>query len=212
MMMRGVGALVVLAACGTPAPQADGTPDGLAAYLQSLAAGDAETRSAAIAGWRLDRAGWERTVTPLFRPLYDDYVTAFAMESPALRARLTGQISARKHFAGDPRLTGAEARARWSLPVLSPSLVADAGDQAIDAVFVVDHGQWRALIGIDRALRGRVARHDPVCAEVLALAGPPGRCSDAGAAVAGAALRTEGAQELGHACRLAEAACGKALP
>ncbi|HEY0193888.1 MAG TPA: hypothetical protein VGC42_22380, partial [Kofleriaceae bacterium] len=149
--------------------------------------------------------------------LYDDYVAAFAAEAPGVAAQLAGggPITARAHYAGDPRLTAAEARIRWTLPVLAPSLVAEAGGAPIDAVFVADGGQWRALIGLDRALRARIAAHDPACAAAITASPPSGRCGEAGAAVADAALRITGAgrsPELDHTCRLAAQLCGKPAP
>lgn len=226
-------ALLLLVACGTQAPE--GAPERLAAYLHAVAARDPAARREIVDGWRLDRAAWDRAVSPLYRSLYDDYVAAFAVEAPAIAAQLRdAPVTARKHFAGDPRLTGGEARVRWALPVLAPTLVAELGGAPIDAVFVDepgyagrgsaaewqrgvvdDRGQWRALIGLDRALRARIAAYRPDCAERITHAGPTGRCMEAGAAVADAALRITGSHsspELDHVCRLAEALCGTALP
>lgn len=45
----------------------------------------------------------------------------------------------------------------------------------------------------------------------MALAGPAGRCSDVGAAIADAALRTD-RDQLAHVCQLAKALCGKGSP
>jgi hypothetical protein len=98
------------------------------------------------------------------------------------------------------------------VPALFPSAVAAAGDGApIDAVFVPDGERWYALLGVDAAVRARVAAYDPRCAARLALAGPPGRCSDVGAAIAHAALRTD-SPALTHACQLADTLCGKESP
>jgi hypothetical protein len=212
-----VGILVVAACNGSPAapPPPPGSPEALVAYLQTVVGPgtDEVTRQREVAGWRLDEALWDHTIVPLYRPLYADYQRAFAAEAPALIARIArgGAVTARRHYAGDPRLTRSQARDRWALPTLYPSLVAEAGEVPIEAVFVPDGDRWRALIGLDTVVRGRVAVLDPGCAANLALAGPTGRCTDVGAAIASAALRTD-RDQLAHVCRLAETLCGKGSP
>src|SRR5262249_6636718 len=149
---------------------------------------------------------------------------------PALVDHLArpGPVTARRHFAGDPRLAPAEARNRWALPTLFPSVVAEVGGAPIDAVFIADGPAWRALVGLDQVVLARVAALDPGCAAHLPLAGPPGHCTDVGAAIADAALRAETLRaetlraetlraetlrkaddQLAHVCRLAETLCGK---
>lgn len=201
-----------MAACNSPVPP-PGSPEALVAYLQNVTAADEATRQREIAGWQLPAALWDRTVVAPYRPLHADYERAFAAEAPALVARLAqgGTITARRHYAGDPRLTRPQARDRWALPPLFPSLVAEAGGAPIDAVFVPDGARWRALVGLDAAMRARVAALDPGCAANLALAGPAGHCTDVGAAIALAALRTD-REQLAHVCRLADALCGKESP
>lgn len=209
----GFGAVLGTAlGCRTPAPP-PGSPEALVAYLTPVAGADPATRQREVAGWELDEALWNRTVVAAYRPLYAEYRAAFAAAAPGLVDRLAGgpPVTARRHFAGDPRLTLAEARDRWALPVLFPSLVAEAGGAPIDAVFVADGGRWRTLAGLDVAVRARVAALDPACAADLALAGRTGRCTDLGAAIAEAALRTD-RDRLAHVCRLAETLCGKESP
>ena len=92
-----------------------------------------------------------------------------------------------------------------------PSLVAEAGGVPIDAVLVPEGERWRALVGLDAVVRARVAALDPRCAARLALAGPTARCTEVGAAIADAALRTD-RDRLAHVCRLAETLCGKGSP
>jgi len=178
-----------------------------------VAGADEATRQREVSGWQLDAALWDRTVIALYRPLHADYQRAFAAELPALVARLAGPgpVAARRHYAGDPRLTRSQARDRWAVPPLFPSLVAEAGGAPIEAVFVPDGGRWRALVGLDAVVRARVATLDPGCAAQLTLAGPTGRCTDVGAAIATAALRTD-RDQLAHVCRLAETLCGKGSP
>jgi len=215
--MRRALVLVVVAAChDAPRPPA-GSPEALVAYLQGVAGADEVTREREIAGWQLDEALWDHTVVALYRPLHAEYQRAFTDQVPALVARLAhgGPITARRHYAGDPRLTLPQGRDRWALPALFPSLVAEAGGAPIDAVFVPDGERWCALVGLDAVVRARVAALDPGCAALLARAGAAGRCTDVGAAIADAALRTgPGADRdrLAHVCRLAETLCGKGSP
>lgn len=208
-------AVLALVACSAPSPPGPppGSPEALARYLGAVVGADEATRQREVASWQLDAAGWDRTVIGLYRPLHADYQRAFAAALPALVARLAGPgpVTARRHYAGDPRLTGAEARDRWAVPPLYPSLVAEAAGAPIDAVFVPDGGRWRALVGLDAVVRARVATLDPGCAAKLDLAGPTGRCGEVGAAITTAALRTD-RDQLAHVCRLAETLCGKGWP
>ena len=211
--------IVAIAACnGSPSSSHEpapppGSPEALVAYLQTVVGAGELTRQREVAGWRLDPPLWDHTVVPLYRPLHADYERAFAAEAPALVARLAqgGAVTARRHYAGDPRLTRSQARDRWALPTLYPSLVAEAGGAPIEAVFVPDGDRWRALIGLDAVVQARARALDPSCAANLALAGPTGRCTDVGAAIALAALRTD-RNQLAHVCRLAETLCGKGSP
>ena len=210
-MSRAVLMALALAAC-RPAP-APGSPEALVAYLETVVGADEATRQREAASWRLDPPLWDHTVTEVYRPLHTDYQQTFEAALPALVAQLAhpGPISARRHYAGDPRLTLAQSRDRWALPTLYPSLVAEAGGTSIDAVFVPDGARWRVLVGLDAVVRARVAALDPHCAANLALAGPTGRCTDVGAAIADAALRTQ-RERLAHVCRLADTLCGKESP
>ena len=64
-MQREVVAVVaVLIACHRDAPIPSAEPDGLVAYLDTLAGTDATTRRDAVAGWELDRARWNRIGSP----------------------------------------------------------------------------------------------------------------------------------------------------
>lgn len=213
--MRALAVLAIVACSAPSAPPAPppGSPEALVAYLEAVVGADQATRQREVSGWQLDAAGWDRTVIALYRPLHADYQRAFAAALPGLVARLAGPgpVTARRHYAGDPRLTRSQARDRWAVPPLFPSLVAEAGGAPIEAVFVPDGGRWRALVGLDAVVLARVAALDPGCAALLALAGPTGRCSDVGAAIATAALRTD-RDQLAHVCRLAETLCGKGLP
>jgi predicted small lipoprotein YifL len=204
--------LAALAACGTPGPP-PGSPEALVAHLGAVVGADEATRQREVASWQIDAALWDRTVVATYRPLHADYQRAFTAEAPVLVARLAhgGAITARRHYAGDPRLTLPQGRDRWALPPLFPSLVAEAGGAPIDAVFVPDGPRWRALVGLDAVVRARVTALAPGCAANLARAGGTGRCSEVGAAIADAALRTD-RDQLAHVCRLAETLCGKGSP
>jgi hypothetical protein len=206
--------VLATAACrGSPSGPPPGSPEALVAYLQTVIGADEATRQREAATWQLPAALWDHTVVAPYRPLHADYQRAFAAELPALVARLApgGAVAVRRHYAGDPRLTLSQGRDRWALPPLYPSLVAEAGGAPIDAVFIPDGDRWRALVGLDPVVRARVAALDPACAANLALAGSTGHCTDVGAAIALAALRTN-RDELAHVCRLAETLCGKGSP
>lgn len=194
----------------SPAP---GSAEALAAYLGGLAGADEQTRQSAVAGWVLDEAAWDRTVVPTYRPLWKDYVAAFDRARPALVARLAarGPVTARRHFAGDPKLTRAQGRLRWAVPVLYPSLVAELGGAPIDTVFVPDGARWRVLAGLDDVVLARVRALDPACAARVERAGPSGHCTEAGWAAVDAALRTD-AGGFAHACSLAAALCANDTP
>lgn len=211
-LVRGAAVvLVALAACRDSPPA--GSPEALASYLSGVRDAEDATRQQAVASWLLDEPAWRRTVIPTYLPLYPDYQRAFVAEAPALVAQLAhgGPITARRHFAGDPRLGLAQGRDRWALPVLYPSLVAEAGGARIDTVFVADGGRWYALLGLDAALRARIAALDPVCATHVAAAGATGRCTEVAATIADAALRTE-RDRVARLCRIAETLCGKEAP
>lgn len=160
-----------------------------------------------VRSWRFDRAAWERTVVEPYRGLYDDYARAFDAAVPALVATLSrrGVITTRAHFAGDPRLTRGQAHARWALPVLFPSQVAELDGTAIDLVFVRDGNRWLAITGIDAILRARTSELAPACTGYLDTTTLPA-CRDVGWMVADAAVRADRAR-LERACRLAASVC-----
>jgi hypothetical protein len=206
-------ALAVLVACGRAAAPAPGTPDDLAAYLHRVAGADEATRRHEIAGWILDEASWRRTVVDPYRDLWPGYARGFDAATAALLVQLAspGDITARRHYAGDPRLTRSQGRLRWTLPVQYPSAVADLAGAPIDTVFVFDGARWRVLAGLDELVLARVRAQDPVCADMLARAGGTGRCSEVGWLVADAGMRGPPARFV-HACRLAATLCGNASP
>jgi len=180
----------------------------LEAYLASVARADEAARQREIARWQFDEPAWRRTVVEPYRTLHAEYVAAWNAAMPSLVARLAapGTIETRPHFAGDPRLTPAQARARWALPVGFASQVASQGGVPIDLVFVRDGDRWRAITGLDRIIRSHVAALDTTCASVLDLAAPPPRCRDLAWEIADAALRTDRAR-FAHACSLAASHC-----
>lgn len=196
---------VLLIGCRRPAPPPPpGTPEALAAYLHAATAHDAT-------GWILDRDAWDRTVVAPYRALWPEYRAHFdAAIAPVIRD-LPHAGATRRHYAGDPRLTKAQTRTRWALPVQYPSVVADG----LDTVFVWDGAGWRVLAGLDDVLLAHVRALDPHCADLLARAG--GRdthCSEVGWFVADTALRARDGAGAGfaHACQLAAAACGNEAP
>jgi hypothetical protein len=206
--------LIVLVACHD-APQGvkPGTPDELAAYLKTVAGADEQTRKREVSTWIVDETTWSRDVVEPYRALYSEYVAGFDAQVPALVAQLApaGVVTARRHFAGDKRLTLAEARLRWAVPVQFPSVVAELDGKPIDAVFVHDGGRWRALVGLDPLMLAHVAALDPACEKLIEHAGPSGRCTEVGWLVADSALRDD-QQRFAHACQLASTLCGNPGP
>ncbi len=137
--MRALVVLAAAAACtNDPAPAPAIPTDSLAGYLGGVAAADTAARAREIASWKLDRTAWDRTVIATYRDQYADYARAFDAAGAAFVTQLArgGEITTRAHFAGDPRLTVGEARARWALPVQYPSEVAEIGGAPIDAFAV----------------------------------------------------------------------------
>jgi hypothetical protein len=185
----------------------------LATYLRAVQEADAVTRTKEIDRWRLDRAAWEATVVAPYRALHADTDRAFAAAAPALAEQLghRGPIATRRHYAEDPRLTRGQAIARWALPVLFPSEVAELAGAPIDVVFVRRGGRWYAIAGLDTIVQQRVAALAADCAPALDRVGASRQCTQAAWEVADAALRTD-RDDLAHACSLATTLCGKASP
>ncbi len=207
-------ALAFLIACHAPQPQpAAGSPEALAVYLRTVAGADQAARQHAVTGWILDEHAFARIVVPPFTSLWKDYAAHFDAEVPALVTRLAarGTITTRRHFAGDPRLTNAQVRVRWALPVQYPSVVAELDGAPIDAVFVWDGSGWRVLAGLDDLVLQRVRALDAHCADLLRKSGPPGQCTDVGWLVATSALKADQAG-FARACQLAAHVCGNETP
>ncbi|HEX7701519.1 MAG TPA: hypothetical protein VF403_12370 [Kofleriaceae bacterium] len=208
-------AVVVASGACHDAPQGvkPGTPDELAAYLKTVAGADKQTRKREVSTWIVDETTWSRDVVEPYRGLYSEYVAGFDAQVPALVAQLAsaGVVTARRHYAGDKRLTLAEARLRWAVPVQFPSVVAELDGKPIDAVFVHDGGRWRALVGLDPLMLAHVAALDPACEKLIEHAGPSGRCTEVGWLVADSALRGD-RQRFAHACQLASTLCGNPGP
>jgi hypothetical protein len=142
-----------------------------------------------------------------YRAAYADYARAFDAAAPALAAQLAraGAITARTHFAGDPRLTRGQARARWAVPVLYPSEVAEVDGAALDVVFVRTHTGWGAITGIDALIDARIEAQQPGCAAHLATVRDDA-CGKIVWTVADAALRAD-LPRLARACALAANVC-----
>jgi len=206
--------LVVALGCSRAAPApAPGTPEDLAVYLGRVAGADEASRQREVAGWIVDAPTWHRVIVEPYRGLYDDYARGFDVASAPLVARLAtgGQIAARRHFAGDPRLTREQARLRWTVPPLYPSAVVELDGQPIDAVFIHDGTGWRVLAGLDALVLARATALDAACGKNLSKAGPIGHCSEVGAALAEAAVRGETAR-FAKLCGLAATLCANASP
>ena len=200
--------LAVLVACSRAPSTTPGTPEDLAAYLADIKDPQRE-----VASWLLDDASWQRTIVEPFRGLYTDYARGFDAATAPLAAQLAhaGKITARRHYAGDARLTMSQARLRWMLPVMYPSAVAELDGVPIDTVFVFDGTHWRVLAGLDALQLARARAIDPGCGALLAKAGPTGRCTEIGYVVAAAAMKDD-RERFAHACAMAATLCGKPSP
>lgn len=196
--------LAVLGAIGCQEPPP--TPGvSLAAYLRAGA--DPAHAAAAVAGWKLDRASWDAVIVEPYRAAYADYARAFDAAAPALATQLAraGTITARRHFTDDPGLTRGQARARWAVPVLYPSEVAELDGATLDVVFVRTRVGWGALTGIDTLLDARIEAQQPGCAVHLATVRDDA-CGKVAWTVADAALRAD-PPRLARACALAANVC-----
>ena len=207
--------VAALAACGggepavPPPSPAPPDPAALAGYLDGVAAYPPAARAAEVARWRLDRAAWNRIVVEPFRAAFDAYDAGFA--DAIARAPLhPGAITARRHFAGDPRNPAGESWVSWALPTLYPSAVAAIDGTDLDLVFVHDGAGWRALAGLGAIIAARAAAMDPGCARYLD-AVATARCAEVGYLIASEALRTDRAA-FDRACLLAASRCGKRSP
>ena len=193
---------MILAACSRAAAPQPGSAEDLAAYLKGI---DDPPRE--VAGWIVDEATWKRTIVEPYTALWPDYVHAFDAARPALVDQLRHAGPVRRHFAGDPQLSLAQGRLRWTVPTLYPSMVA-AG---IDTVFIFDGGHWRALAGLDDVVLAHLRALDPACAVLVARAGPKGTCTELAWAVADSGLRGDRAG-FARACKLAAPYCGNGSP
>jgi len=205
-----LAAIAALAACGRAPAPAPGTADDLAAYLAGLAAGDPDEAARELARWPLDRALWRRTLVEPYRALWDEIAPGERLR--ALRGELRrGAVTARRHYAGDPRLTPGQLWQRWALPPLYPSFVVEIDGRPLDTVFLHDGVRWRALAGLEERIDARVRALDPGCAADLAGVIGSTDCASAGWAVADAALRNN-PDQFARTCRLTAILCGKRSP
>ena len=203
-----VVALVVIDALGAAACHRAEPPSAtLAELLTSVTTVDAATRERIVHAWKLDRETWQRVTTDPYRDLYADYARAFDAAEPILVTRVShpGTIAVRPHFAGDPKLTLGQARARWAEPVQAPSEIAEIDGAPIDAVFVHEGTRWHVIVGIDAILRTHASAFDRGCAALLERTTSK-LCDDALWVVAEAALRGDRAR-FDHGCALAANAC-----
>lgn len=207
-------ALAFLIACKAQQPQpVAGSPEALAVYLRGVVGTDEATRQHAVTGWILDEAAFDRIIVSPYKQLWKDYAAHFDAVMPALVTRLAkaGAITTRRHYAGDPRLTNAQVRVRWALPVQYPSVVAELDGAPIDTVFVWDGSGWRVLAGVDDLLLQRVRALDGHCADLLLKSGPPNHCTEVGWFVGDTALKGDPAG-FARACQLAANVCGNDSP
>lgn len=206
--------VIALVACREPPePIKRGSPEDLAVYLRTLAGADEATRQREVSSWLMGETAWSRDIMDPYRGLYAEYVAQFPSQIGPIvdQLRVPGEITARRHFAGDRRLTNAQSRLRWAVPVQFPSAVAELAGRPIDAVFIHDGTRWRAILGLDGIMMAHVQAMNPECARLLAHAGPLGKCTEVGWFVADTALRAQPAR-FAHACALATTLCGNPAP
>lgn len=203
MRAASVACALVLAACHRAEPP----PATLVELLTSVTTADPAARTQLVGSWKIARSTWQRVTTDPYRELYDDYAHAFDAAAPALVTRLAhpGAIAVRPHFAGDPKLTLGQARARWAQPVQAPSEIAEIDGAPVDAVFVHEGTRWGVIVGIETILRAHAKAMDPACAVLLERTTPK-PCDDALWVVAEATLRGDRTR-FDHGCTLAANAC-----
>ena len=202
------------AACDRPPAPRPATAEDLAAYVADLAAGDPDAAARELAGWPLDRQLWRRTLVEPYRDLWDEVAPEGRLRAlgGALRR---GPVTARRHYADDPRLTPGQLWLRWALPTLYPSFVVEIDGRPLDTVFLHDGVRWRALVGLDERIEARVRALDPGCAAHLAAVTASADCASAAWAVANATLRISGEagrDRVARNCRIAANLCGKRSP
>ena len=191
--MRIALVLIVVAACGNR----DASPS----------ISDALHRP--IAEMKLTEHQWGKLVVEPYREAYDDYARAFDAAAPAIAAQIQNAktIVGRSHYAGDPKLTRGQARARWALPVQFPAQVATLDGAELDAVFVSVGDSYKAIVGVDHIVVDRTRALDATCAPLLEELGAKA-CQEVGWEIADAALRGDKAR-LAHACSLARTQCAR---
>jgi hypothetical protein len=209
-VMVALAAVTASGACGRAPAPAQATAEDLAAYVAGLAARDPEAVARELAGWPLDRGLWQRTVVDPYRDRWEQLAPDGRLRALAGALR-PGAVTARRHYARDPRLTPRQLWQRWALPPLYPSFVVELDGRPLDTVFLHDGVRWRALVGLDELIEGAVRSLDPGCVAHLAGAVASGDCASAGWAVADAALRTDRAR-LARSCHIAATLCGKRSP
>jgi hypothetical protein len=179
--------------------------------LRGLVGKSAAELAPIVRSWQLTQPEFERTVVLFYKPLYAEYAREFAAAVPAIAAQLAAahEVHARRHWGGDRALANSQARDRWAVPTMYPSAVADLDGAPLPIVFVPAGDRWGTLAGLDAAVLARARAYDSGCADLLALAGPPGVCSDGGWMMANAALRADRAA-FDRACQRARAMCNRA--
>jgi hypothetical protein len=208
--LAAIAALTASGACGRAPAPAQATAEDLTAYIAGLATGDLDVAARELAAWPLDRGLWQRTVVDPYRDRWEQLAPDRRLR--ALAGSLhPGVVTARRHYARDPRLTPRQLWQRWALPPLYPSFVVEIDGHPLETVFLHDGARWRALVGLDDLIEGAVRSLDPSCAAHLAGAAASGDCASAGWAVADAALRTDRAR-LTRSCHIAATLCGKRSP
>ena len=201
-----LAALVAFAACERAAapPQPQPGPDGLTALV-------ARKDAAALRATEIDAAAWPRLVSAPYRDHHATYARRFAVAmAPVIAAvEAGGAIAVRRHYADDVALASTLVREKLAVPVGSTTWIVSVDGRDLPAVFAWDGAAWRALVGLDALTRDAIGADDHDCA-VAYNAARVGRCLDASAPVAVAALTGDAAART-IACRrlIAMAAAGR---
>lgn len=196
-MTRWAALALALIACdraAAPPPPPGPGPDGLTALI-------ARKDAAMLRATAIDAATWPRLVAAPYRAHHATYARRFEVAMAPVIAAVEhgGAIAVRRHYADDAALAPTLVRERLAVPVGMTTWIVSLDGRDLPAVFAWDGAAWRALVGIDALTRDAIGADDHDCAVAYGAA-RAGRCLDASAPVAVAAL-TGDAAERAIACR-----------
>ena len=174
---------------------------------------------AVAAELRPDAAAWRASVIPTFQASQATSMHSMQLEIDRLVTLLTANpslvITARRHYAGDLRLSASAAHLRWIVPVLFESYVIAVGDHQFDLVFVpIRSGSrpgWGAIGSVDDEVAKWLSagtQNNPTaaalrlqCTQKWRNSNGDGVCMGISAVAASAAMRGD-TNAIDHACSL----------